>query len=144
LFVQTGWLKLNTSDWQWPEARAACEEDGGHLAVPATTQDLGVFKEILKENADVLKRTVLKNQVFIGVFYPEGSRKLTTVMGTVCCVHSLRQLNSPDFLLACHNYCPRTKRSPLGSGKGEGLILLRTRTLPIPIRMVLQGWTNIL
>lgn len=83
MFAQIGWLKLNTSDWQWPEAHAACEEDGGHLAIPDTMQKMGVFTQILKLNADVLKRAVLKNQVFIGVFYPENSKTLTTVLGTV-------------------------------------------------------------
>jgi hypothetical protein len=81
--VQIGWLKLNTSDWQWPEAREACEEDGGHLAIPDTTHKIGAMRQILKDNADILKRTVLKNQVFVGLFYPDRSRNLTTVLGTV-------------------------------------------------------------
>jgi hypothetical protein len=83
--AQTVWLKLNTSDWQWTEAREACEEDGGHLAVPDTTQKLSAMKQILEENADILKRTVLKNQVYVGLFYPDRSRSLTTVLGTVFC-----------------------------------------------------------
>jgi hypothetical protein len=79
--VQTGWLKLNTSDSQWPEAREACEEDGGRLAVPDTTQKIGAMRQILEENADILKRTVLKNQVYVGLFYPDRSRRLTTMLG---------------------------------------------------------------
>lgn len=76
-----GWLKLNTSDWQWPEARAACEEDGGYLAVPDTMRKIHVLRHVLKDNADVLRHAVLKNQAFVGVFYPDRSRKATTVLG---------------------------------------------------------------
>jgi hypothetical protein len=93
LCAQVGWLKLNTSDWQWPEARDACEEDGGHLAIPDTTQKIGAMRQILKENVDILKRTVLKNQVFVGLFYPDSSRVLTTVLGRV-------YINNLNFSLA--------------------------------------------
>jgi phosphotransferase system IIB component len=41
-----------------------------------------VLRQVLKDNADVLKHAVLKNQAFIGVFYPDRGRKLTTVLGT--------------------------------------------------------------
>jgi len=41
------------------------------------------MREILEENADILKHTVLKNQVFVGLFYPDRSRRLTTVLGKV-------------------------------------------------------------
>ena len=83
--TQAGWFKLNTSDWQWPEAREGCEEDGGHLAIPDTAQKISTMIQILEENADILKHTVLKNQVFVGLFYPNRSRSLTTVLGTVYC-----------------------------------------------------------
>ncbi|PNF18820.1 hypothetical protein B7P43_G01677 [Cryptotermes secundus] len=76
-----GWLKLNTSDWQWPEARAACEEDGGYLTIPDTMQKIRVLSQVLKDNVDVLRHAVLKNQAFVGVFYPDRSRKPTTVLG---------------------------------------------------------------
>jgi hypothetical protein len=37
----------------------------------------------MEENADILKRAVLKNQVFVGLFYPDRTRRLTTVLGKV-------------------------------------------------------------
>ncbi|XP_069672851.1 uncharacterized protein [Periplaneta americana] len=75
-----GWIKLNTSHWQWPEARQGCEDEGAHLAVPDTLLKISVFRQLLKYNADILKRAVLKNQVFVGVYDPDRSRKLVTVV----------------------------------------------------------------
>jgi hypothetical protein len=61
----------------------ACEEDGGYLTIPDTMQKIRVLRQVLKDNADVLRHAVLKNQVFVGVFYPDRNRKLTTVLGSV-------------------------------------------------------------
>jgi hypothetical protein len=37
--------------------------------------------KLLEENAGIVRHAVLKNQVFIGLFYPDRSRRLTTVLG---------------------------------------------------------------
>jgi hypothetical protein len=48
-----------------------------------------VLRQLLEDNADVLRHAVLKNQAFVGVFYPDRSSKPTTVLGTVYSYYSL-------------------------------------------------------
>jgi hypothetical protein len=52
-------------------------------------QKIHVLRQVLKDNADDLKHAVLKNQAFVGVFYPDRSRKPITVLGTVYLCYSL-------------------------------------------------------
>jgi hypothetical protein len=52
-------------------------------------QKIHVLRQVLKDNVDVLRHAVFKNQAFVGVFYPDRSRKPTTVLGTVYSYYSL-------------------------------------------------------
>ncbi|KAJ9587265.1 hypothetical protein L9F63_019214, partial [Diploptera punctata] len=68
LFPRVGWFKLIPWAERWSNASKVCEGEGAHLAVPNTIEKVKVFLEIFSNYPDVLEKSILSEQVYVGVF----------------------------------------------------------------------------
>ena len=80
--LQVGWFKLVPWAERWTNASNLCLSEDAYLAVPDSTRKVKVFLEIFERYPDVLEKSILSQQVYVGIHSRGGiPRDFITVQG---------------------------------------------------------------